>query len=559
MWVLGVNCPPAGWHDPAACLVDGDGRVVAFSEEERFNRKRHAIECPPSLAASYCLAAAGIEPGDVDVVALGWDIPALHPGRFADDAALLRHALGPGWERSGVEIVPVRHHLAHARCAFHASGFQAASVLVVDGTGEQEATTIWSCRAGSAPKLERTWSTAQSLGCAYNAASEWLGFSMHQAGKTMGLAAYGHELGVPRLVRFDGDYVLRVSDPEPGVPRTQIEVADQYNRTVSGWLAEFARIAGAPRARLPAERLHEEAAAVLVARCAQALVEDVLPWLAAEARTLAGVDELCLAGGVALNCSANGRLLQPVYVPPVPHDAGVALGAAWHVCPPRTTGAPLSPYLGAEPAGSGAASGRADPLDGLVRAAFEPDRVAELLLDGRIGAVVEGRAEIGPRALCHRSILALPRPRRLARRLNGVKHREPWRPFGPVAPPSMAGVLWQDQAALHRYMLGAAHVTAEGDAAWRGAGWGPAAGAAAAPAGVPGAGPPRPQSLAGAAPAAAAVLEALERAGAPPVLVNTSFNDRGQPIVNTADEAIETFRALGLDFLLLEDRLVTRA
>ena len=306
MWILGVNCPPAGWHDPAACLVDGDGRVVAFSEEERFNRERHAIECPPSQAASYCLAAAGIERGDVDVVALGWDIPALHPGRFADDEALLRHALGPEWEDAEVEIVPVRHHLAHARCAFHASGFPAASVLVVDGTGEQEATTIWSCRAGEPPALKRTWSTAQSLGCAYNAASEWLGFSMHQAGKTMGLAAYGRELDVPRLVRFDDDYVLQVSDPEPGVPRTQIEVADQYNRMVSGWLAELARIAGAARARQPADRLHEEAAAVLVARSAQALVEDVLPWLAREARALTGLDELCLAGGVALNSAPCG-------------------------------------------------------------------------------------------------------------------------------------------------------------------------------------------------------------------------------------------------------------
>jgi carbamoyltransferase len=170
--------------------------------------------------------------------------------------------------------------------------------------------------------------------------------------------------------------------------------------------------------------------------------------------------------------------------------------------------------------------------------------VAELLLDGRIGAVVEGRAEIGPRALCHRSILALPRPRSLARRLNAVKHREPWRPFGPVAAPRMAGVLWQDQAALHRYMLGAAHVTAEGDAA--------------APAVVHVDGTTRPQILDGAAPATAAVLEALERAGAPPVLVNTSFNDRGQPIVNTAHEAVATFRAMGLDFLVLEDRLVTR-
>jgi carbamoyltransferase len=345
---------------------------------------------------------------------------------------------------------------------------------------------------------------------------------------------------VPRLVRFDGDYLLRVSDPEPGVPRTQVEVADQYNRMVSGWLAEFATIAGAARARLPADRLHEEAAAVLVARSAQALVEDVMPWLAAEARALAGVDELCLAGGVALNCSANGRLLEPVYVPPVPHDAGVALGAAWHVCPPRAPGAPLSPYLGADP---GPAPSR-DGLDGLVRTPFDPERVAQLLLDGKIGALVEGRAEIGPRALCHRSILALPRPRSLAGRLNGVKHREPWRPFGPVAPPSMAGILWQHQPALHRYMLGAATVTPSGDAA--------------APAVVHIDGTTRPQILDGAAPATAAVLAALERDGVAPVLVNTSFNDRGQPIVNTAGEAVETFRAMGLDFLVLEDQLVTR-
>ncbi|MGH2945054.1 MAG: carbamoyltransferase N-terminal domain-containing protein, partial [Solirubrobacteraceae bacterium] len=459
MWVLGVNCPPAGWHDPAACLVDGDGTVVAFSEEERFIRRRHAIECPPAQAAAYCLDVAGIEPEDVDVVALGWDIPALHPGRFPDDAALLRHALGADWEWAGAEIVPVRHHLAHARCAFHASGHEAAAVLVVDGTGEQEATTIWSCRAGEPPSLRRTWSTGKSLGCAYDAASEWLGFSMHQAGKTMGLAAYGRaaEIDVPSLVRFqDGDFVLHVGDPEPGVPRNQVEVANQYNRMVSGWTRAFADIAGARKPREPAERLQLDPAAVRVARSAQALIEDVLPWLAREARSLTGIAELCLAGGVALNCAANGRLEPPVYVPPVPHDAGVALGAAWHVSPPRGAGAPLSPYLGAAP-------GPAPHLDGA--APFDPDRVAQLLLDGRIGALVEGRAEIGPRALCHRSILAAPRPRSLAARLNGVKHREPWRPFGPVAPPSMAGVLWEHQPALHRYMLGAAEVTPEGDGA----------------------------------------------------------------------------------------------
>jgi len=540
VWVLGVNCPPAGWHDPAACLVDGDGTVVAFSEEERFTRRRHALESPPARAAAYCLDVAGIEPGDVDVVALGWDIPALHPGRFADDAALLRHAVGAEWARSGAEVVPVRHHLAHARCAFHASGHEAASVLVVDGTGEQEATTIWSCRSGEQPALKRTWSTAQSLGCAYNAASEWLGFSMHQAGKTMGLAAYGRAAEVPSLVRFeDGDFVLHVADPEPGVPRTQVEVADQYNRMVSAWTRAFAGIAGTRKPRETGERLHLDPVAVRVARSAQALVEDVLPWLAREARALTGIAELCLAGGVALNCSANGRLEPPVYVPPVPHDAGVALGAAWHVCPPRVPGAPLSPYLGAEPGPA--------PRDrtGVSRAPFEPERVAQLLLDGRIGALVEGRAEIGPRALCHRSILAGPRPRSLAGRLNGVKHREPWRPFGPVAPPSMAGVLWQDQPALHRYMLGAAEVTPAGDAA--------------APAVVHVDGTTRPQILDGGAPATAAVLAALERGGAAPVLVNTSFNDRGQPIVNTAREAVETFDAMRLDFLVLEDQLITRS
>jgi carbamoyltransferase len=261
-------------------------------------------------------------------------------------------------------------------------------------------------------------------------------------------------------------------------------------------------------------------------------------WLARHTRAVTGLPALCMAGGVALNCSTNGQLDQPLYVPPVPHDAGVALGAAWYVSPPRSPRIPFDPYRGPD------AAHHSDlDLTGIERVDLSIERVTSMLSEGRVGAVVEGRSEVGPRALCHRSVIAVPRPASIHGRLNDIKHREPWRPFGPVATVGTASRLWGERGDLTRYMVGATLVTETG--------------ALVAPAVVHADGTTRPQNLrSGEAPVVEALLGELDRQGDPAVLINTSFNDKGQPIVSTAAEAVDTLRRLKLDFLVLGDDLL---
>ncbi|MGW4273475.1 carbamoyltransferase C-terminal domain-containing protein [Streptomyces seoulensis] len=543
MWILGVNAPPAGWHDTAACLIDGDGRIVAFCEEERLSRRRHSLYRKPAGAARLCLERAGISPAEIDVVALGWDDEQLYPGRFADDAEFLAYAVGLDFGERLPEVVRVGHHRAHAASSFYASPFRKAGVLVVDGHGENESSSIWTYEEGRAPRLERSWQRTASLGYAYDAASTWLGFSFLNAGKTMGLAAYGRARGVrtETLVDIDGDdFSLAVVPLAERTGRaTAEEIKEQYDQTVARWRERYARIAGADGPRAAEDRLADDPGAVLVAYTAQRVVEEAVTHLASQTRKAAGVEELCMSGGVALNCSTNGTLPGPLYVPPVPHDAGVALGAAWTVCPPRSRTAPLSPYLGSD---IGAETVTAADTEDLWRSPLDIDELAGLLLDGRVGAVAQGRAEVGPRALCHRSIIAVPDTASVNTRVNTVKNREQWRPFAGVTRPGYGARLWERQEHLSRYMLGAARATELGRQV--------------APGVVHVDGTTRPQVLHGdEAPAVGAALDALEAEGAPPVLLNTSFNDRGEPVVDGARDALAAFRSMDLDFLVLGDTL----
>ncbi|MEU0784656.1 carbamoyltransferase C-terminal domain-containing protein [Streptomyces sp. NPDC006173] len=543
MWILGVNAPPAGRHDTAACLVDGTGRVVAFCEEERRNRRRHSLYRKPLGAARFCLEQAGITAADIDVVAVGWDDEQLYPDRFADDAEFLAYAVGLDFGDRFPEVVRVGHHQAHAASSFYASPFTKAGVLVVDGHGENESSSIWTYENGRPPRLHRSWQRTASLGYAYDAASTWLGFSFLNAGKTMGLAAYGRARGITPepLVSFDGDDFRLALEPLPeraGRADSQ-EIKDQYDTIVARWRAHFTQLSGADGPAAPEDRLADDPRSVLVAYTAQRLVEETVTHLASQTRKSAGVEELCLSGGVALNCSTNGTLPGPLYVPPVPHDAGVALGAAWSVRPPGPRAEPLTPYLGVDVLADGEAR---DDIEDLVRTPLDTDELTGLLLAGQIGAIAQGRAEVGPRALCRRSIIAVPDSADVNTRVNAVKNREQWRPFAGVTRASYGALLWEQQEHLSRYMLGAARATDLGRQV--------------APGVVHVDGTTRPQVLRGdEAPAVGAVLDALTAQGAPPVLLNTSFNDKGQPVVDTAADALAAFRSMDLDFLVLGDEL----
>lgn len=534
MWVLGLNGPPIGWHDPAACLVDGEGTVWAMAEEERFTRVKHAPSVYAVNAARYCLEHAGIEPGDLDAVAIGWDVPRLLPrfgGRwdFPSPRRLLRQF---GWklpDRGGPELVFVPHHRAHAISAFYASGLEAAAVLVNDGAGDDESISIYEARFGAFPIQRRAWPRSHSLGILYDAACQAIGLSFFEAGKTMGLGAYGRARGVKPWPLMKGDG-LDFRPPFGAGPKAD------YNEIVDAWKRRLGRSAPIPLTT-PSADLDSDEVAVRIAWSAQATVERLVPVLVEHARELTGIEAVCLAGGVALNCSTNGLLTGPVYAPPVSHDAGGALGAAWALAPPRAPLEPLSPYLGL------AVETPAAVPEGWAATELEPGAVVERLLAERIGAIARGRAEVGPRALGHRSILALPGKVETRDRVNTLKGRELWRPLAPIGLPQADGVLWEGPAELQRYMLGAAQVTAAGRQR------------IAATVHVDGTARAQVVDDGG---FVAELLAGLAGAGAEPVLINTSFNTRGEPIVNSAEDAIRSADAIGVDFLVVGDMLLDR-
>jgi carbamoyltransferase len=536
--ILGVNAPPTGWHDPAACLVEGDGTLLAFCEEERLSRAKHAARTGPVLAVEHCLRQAGAAPGDIDLVAIGWDVPLSAPlygvqWRLEDTPAWLERYLGLRCTAQDMpEVRFVGHHLAHATIAFQASDFDTAAVLVVDGNGDDESISMYRAQRDRPLVRTRVWPRSHSLGYLYDAACRFVGFGPLQAGKLMGLSAYGRAGGAEPWDLLPG-----------GVPTAPdgVDDGDGFNRYLHAWTAQIDRLAGGRCVGRARHELQLDALAVQVAVSAQDAIERAMLGLAALARELAGSENLCLAGGVALNCKANGLLDGPVFAPPAPHDAGTALGAAWHVAPPRgAAGGRISAFLGPAP-GTASLNGA---FDGLHREPLSLERVCAGLEAGRIGAIVDGAGEIGPRALGHRSIVADPSVPGMHGRLNALKGREPWRPFGAAALSSRAGALWSPRPRLSDYMLAGTPVSE--------------AGSEALPAAVHVDGTTRPQEL---DPASEDLLVALlhewgERAGG--ALVNTSFNGPGEPIVSSRGDAAAAFRRLGLDFLVLDGELVAR-
>jgi carbamoyltransferase len=518
--ILGVNAPPAGWHDPAACLVAHDGTLLAFCEEERLSRAKHAERSGPRLAVAHCLEQAGAGLQDVELVAVGWDVPQASrlygvDWRLEGTPEWLDRYLG--WRCAWSEMPEVRfvgHHLAHASIAFHASDFDAAAVLVVDGNGDDESISIYRAERGRALVRTAVWPRSHSLGYLYEAACRFVGFGPLQAGKLMGLSAYGRAAGAEPWELLPGG--------EPAAP-ADVDDGDGFNRYIHAWGAQLDRLAGGRRVGHARDDLHRDGLAVQVAVSAQQAVESVVLRLAALARELAGTDNLCLAGGVALNCKANGLLSGPVFAPPAPHDAGTALGAAWHVAPPPAGAGRIAPSLG--PVAGPSANG---VLDGLHREPLSPERVCAALGDGAIGAIVQGAGEIGPRALGHRSIVADPSRPEMHRRLNTIKSREPWRPFGAAALRPRAPALWQPRPRLSDYMLAGTPVSD--------------AGSERMPAAVHVDGTTRPQEL---DPASGGLLAELltawgDRAGG--ALINTSFNGPGEPIVSSVADAVACFR-----------------
>lgn len=579
MNILGLSC---WYHDAAACLVQ-EGRIVAAAQEERFTRRKHDPDFPRH-AVAYCLRAGGLTAADLDVVAF-YDKPFLKFERLLETyvgvaprglASFIKAM--PLWlkqklwipdliERSlagfqGQLLFP-EHHESHAASAFFPSPFERAAFLTTDGVGEW-ATTSYGVGAGNRLRLHAEIHFPHSLGLLYSAFTYFCGFKVNSGEyKLMGLAPYG----TPRYVDILRDRLIDLK--EDGSFRLNMDYFD-YAHGLRMTGDAFARLFGglprAPEAPLTQREMD-------LARSVQEVTEEAMLRMGRHVHRETGERHLCLAGGVALNCVANGRLLREgpfdaIWIQPAAGDAGGALGAAlmaWHEHQgrPRRPGpgdAMQGAYLGPAFADDEIAAFLAQEEVPHEHVGYEalPERVAALLAEEKVVGWFQGRMEFGPRALGARSILADPRGRAVQRTVNlKIKFRESFRPFAPSVLAERVSDYF-DLDAASPYMLLVApvrHAYVEGEGLER---------LRRIDSPIPAVthvdGSARVQTVHRETnPLYYRLLEAFEARTGCAVLVNTSFNVRGEPIVCTPADAYRCFRRTHMDVLVLGPYLIDKA
>jgi carbamoyltransferase len=555
--VVGIS---AHYHDAACCLLR-DGELVWAAEEERFSRAKHDPRLPWQ-AFRACLAECGITLAEVDTIAyyesspkklarqiwMGLRSPDLrrqllsrlpeHVGRVEREIRRDLGFTGP--------IETFDHHLSHAASSFFFSGFDEAAVLTVDGVGEWATTTFGHARGAEVELFEEVH-FPHSLGLLYSAITAYLGFEVNDGEyKVMGLAPYGE----PRFVE---PIRQLVAPGENGQYRLDLRYFDflERDRMYSDRLVE---LLGAPPRTPESELLpfHQD-----VARSLQWVLEEILLDKARYLYEKVPSRNLCMAGGVALNCVANGRILRDgpfdrLFIQPAASDAGGCLGAAALAHVRRTGERPAQgrlTHMGWGPATDGervaaivAATG-VEALDYRGRTAELLEATVDRLAAGKVVGWFHGRMEFGPRALGARSILADPRDEQMRDRINAlVKMRESFRPFAPAALATEAGRHF-DIDHPSPFMLETCQVTS----------------AIPLPAITHVDRSARLQTVdPEASPRFAALIERFARRTGCPVLLNTSFNMRGEPIVCTPEDALLCFTRSRIDALVLEDFILDR-
>jgi carbamoyltransferase len=587
--VLGIS---AFYHDSAAALVR-DGKVVAAAQEERFTRKKHDHGFPQN-AIDYCLTEAGLTPEQLDYVAF-YDKPLLKFERLLETylayapagfrsfyramplwlrqklhlARVIRKGLDHAYDR---RIVFPEHHESHAASAFFPSPFEEAAILTLDGVGEW-ATASFGVGRGNRLNLSHELHFPHSLGLLYSAFTYYCGFKVNSGEyKLMGLAPYGEPSYVDAIrenlldLKPDGSFRLDLS-------------YFNYCQGLTMTSERFHQLLGGPprKPESPLEQRHMDIAASI-----QKVTEEVVLLSARHVHRQTGMRNLCLAGGVALNCVANGRLLREgpfddIWIQPAAGDAGGALGAAllvWHqlLDEPREVGqadSQVGSFLGPRFTGQqvgefldsvGAVHQRFDDPDALT------DAVAELLASEKVVGWMQGRMEFGPRALGSRSILGDARSQQMQSVMNlKIKFRESFRPFAPSVLRHRVQDFFETRPNEDSpYMLLVADVRPErrtnGDMA-----------------GLTGL--EKLKVCRSEVPAITHVdysariqtvdeernpryfqlISKFERKTGCPVVINTSFNVRGEPIVCSPAHAYRCFMATNMDALAIENRLLLKA
>jgi carbamoyltransferase len=591
MYTLGVSC---FFHDSAASLLC-DGELVAAAEEERFTRIKHDYGYPRH-AIDFCLRQAGISGKDLDLVVF-FEKPFIKlerilttamvgfPGTRSIFDASMRNWFGQKlWIRSELachlgippsRIIFSEHHVSHAASAFFCSAFNEAAFLTVDGVGEW-ATATFGVGRGTELSILGEMRFPHSLGLLYSAFTAFLGFEVNEGEyKVMGMAPFGK----PRYV----DKVLKLLDlSDDGSFHLKMEYFSFHRSSQETFSSRFVDLFGPPRPRgldffTPStgfysyfgkrppdftERAQLNEHYADVAASIQAVTEEILLSMAKYLRKRTGLTRLCMAGGVALNSVANSRILresgfEEIFVQPAAGDGGGALGAAlwgYH----QVSGNPRKfqmrhAYWGEEH--SEAAIVEFLRSAGVSHAVFDDqetllDHTVCALMSGAVIGWTQGRFEFGPRALGNRSILADPRRDDMKDIVNTkIKFREPFRPFAPAVLAERFSVFFEPAMASQvpaRFMLLVSNVQSE------------KRGTIPAVTHVDGTG--RAQAVfAEESPTFHKLISRFAIATGVPVLLNTSFNLRGEPIVNTPKEALDTFMRSGMDFLVLGNTVINKS
>jgi carbamoyltransferase len=572
--VLGLNA----YHGDAAAALVIDGELVAAAEEERFNRIKHVAGFP-ALAAAWCLAEGGLKPADLDHVAIGRDPRAnlgakirrtirhrpgiryvrerlVNQSQVGNTTDALADALGVERGSLRARFHNVEHHRAHVASAFFVSPFDDAAVMSVDGFGDFASTMLATGHANHVRVLDRVL-FPHSLGIFYTAVTQWLGFPHYgDEGKVMGLAPYGEAVYLDQmreLVRLDGplftlglDYYTHHSR---GVEMTWSQGSPAIGRIFSQKMEDLLGPTRQPGE--PLEKYHED-----VARSLQAMLEEAYLHLVNTLWERTQVPRLCLAGGVALNAVANGRIIaetpfNDVYVQPAAGDSGTAVGAAYHVWHETENGKRGFVMASADwgPHYTNDECARAIASAGLTSTLMDDTElfpyVAARIADGEVIGWFQGRMEYGPRALGQRSIVADPRRGDMKDILNArIKHREPFRPFAPSVLADRVGE-WFEQDYPSPFMVlvyktrvekreqipAVNHVDDTG----------------------------RVQSVEPTElPRYWRLISEFDKLTNVPILLNTSFNEN-EPIVMTPAQALETFQKTRMDMLVLENHVLRRS
>jgi len=595
MYILGIS---AFYHDSAAALVS-DGDIIAAAQEERFSRKKHDARFP-GHAINYCLEAAGISLSDVDHVVF-YDKPLVKferlletylsyaPKGFASFLAAMPvwlkeklylkdmlkkelAAIGNCKKRDITNLLFAEHHQSHAASAFFPSPYEKAAVLCMDGVGEWATTSVW---LGDGNKLIPQWEIdfPHSLGLLYSAFTYYTGFKVNSGEyKLMGLAPYGE----PKYVDLIKEHLIDVKDD--GTYKLDMQYFN-YATGLTMTNSKFARLFGGP-ARKPESELGQRE--MDIAASIQVVTEEAVLKLSNTICKELKVDNVCLSGGVALNCVANGRLLREgklknLWIQPAAGDAGGALGAALSVWyerekKPRTVDttkmdAMQGSYLGPSFSNQDIAA-RLDAAGAIYRQLDDEQLMpylAEMLDSDKVVGWFQGRMEFGPRSLGGRSIIGDPRSPKMQSIMNlKIKYRESFRPF---APSVLADTVseWFEQTTPSPYMLIVAPVkesnripmTEEQEALF----------------GIEKLNVPRSTLPAithvdysariqtvheETNPRYHALLSTFQDRTGCSVLVNTSFNVRGEPIVCTPEDAYRCFMRTEMDYLVIENILLSK-